>query len=209
MVAATMPTQPYLSGLPSPPVSAFRKRMRRSLGSWVIFGVPLFLLAVFAWQVAASNLHTDVAARDAVGISRVSLEADPVGSRIDMVLVDRVGQQTTVTGDINIQLREPDGTVWQSTRSISPADFVLLRGRRSCWPGGWATRWSFPRLIGCARRGVAAPRPCRSASRRLTAPRSRRWPRSAFRSGLTEVIASSRRARVCSGAPNVRLITFV
>jgi hypothetical protein len=128
MVAATVPTQPYLSGLPSPPVSAFRKRMRRSLGSWVIFGVPLFLLAVFAWQVAASNVHTDVAARDAVGISRVSLEADRVGSRIDMVLVDRVGQQTTVTGDINIQLREPDGTVWQSTRSISPADFVLLPG---------------------------------------------------------------------------------
>jgi hypothetical protein len=128
MVAASVPSPPYVSGAFVPPVSAFRRRMRRSLGTWVIFGVPLFLLAVFAWQVAASNLHTDVAARDAVGISRVSLEADPVGSRIDMVLVDRVGQQTTVSGDINIQLREPDGTVWQSTRSINPSDFVALPG---------------------------------------------------------------------------------
>jgi hypothetical protein len=43
-----------------------------------------------------------------------------------MVLVDRVGQQTTANGDIIIQLREPDGTVWQSTRSITAADFVPL-----------------------------------------------------------------------------------
>jgi hypothetical protein len=124
MVAAAVPSH---SRALSPPVSAFRKRMRRSLGTWVIFGVPLLLVALFAWRVGSSALHTEVASHDAVGVSRVSLEADPLGSRIDMVLVDRVGQQTTVNGNINIQLREPDGTVWQSTRTISATDFVPLR----------------------------------------------------------------------------------
>jgi hypothetical protein len=123
MVAAAVPSQSRGS---SPPVSAFRTRMRQSLGAWVIVGVPLLLLAVFVWQIAASALHTEIATRDAVAISKVSLEADPTGSRIDMVLVDRVGQQTTVNGDIVVQLREPDGTVWQSTRSISASDFVPL-----------------------------------------------------------------------------------
>jgi len=70
MVAAAVPSQSRAS---SPPVSAFRTRMRQSLGAWVIVGVPLLLLAVFVWQVAANVLHTEIATRDAVAISKVSL----------------------------------------------------------------------------------------------------------------------------------------
>src|SRR5438477_6921424 len=98
----------------------------RSVGSWVIIGIPLLLLTLFVYQIVAHMLRSEIAVRDAVGFSRVSLEADPLGSRIDFAVVDRVGYETTVTGDVNIKLREPDGTVWQSTRSVTAADFGLL-----------------------------------------------------------------------------------
>jgi hypothetical protein len=94
----------------------------------VIIGVPVVLLLLFVWQVGSSMLRTEIAIRDAVAVSRVSLEADPLGSRIDFVLVDRVGQDTTVSGDLNIKLREPDGTLWQTTRRVSASDFAVLPG---------------------------------------------------------------------------------
>ena len=102
------------------------RRARRSAGTWVMIGVPILLVAMFAWQIVSPMLRTEIAVRDAVGFSRVSLEADPAGSRIDFAVVDRVGQETTVSGDVIIKLREPDGTVWQTTRSVTASDFRLL-----------------------------------------------------------------------------------
>jgi hypothetical protein len=102
------------------------RKARRSAGTWVMIGVPILLVSMFAWQIVSPMLRTEIAVRDAVGFSRVSLEADPAGSRIDFAVVDRVGQETTVSGDVIIKLREPDGTVWQRTRSVSPADFRTL-----------------------------------------------------------------------------------
>jgi hypothetical protein len=86
------------------------------------------LVLLVVWQVGSSMLRTEIAVRDAVAVSRVSLEADPLGSRIDFVLVDRIGQDTTVNGDLNIRLREPDGTLWQTVRKVTASDFVLLPG---------------------------------------------------------------------------------
>src|SRR5216684_5429263 len=102
------------------------RKARRSAGTWVMIGVPILLLALFVWQIVAPMLRTEAAVRDAVSFSRVSLEADPAGSRIDFAVVDRVGQETTVNGEVNIKLREPDGTVWQSTRSVTAANFRML-----------------------------------------------------------------------------------
>jgi hypothetical protein len=121
MVAATVNSRPHASTPPEP-------RVRRSAATWVIIGVPVVLLLLFVWQVGSSILRTEIAIRDAVAVSRVSLEADPLGSRIDFVLVDRVGQDTTVSGDLNIKLREPDGTLWQTTRRVSASDFAVLPG---------------------------------------------------------------------------------
>src|ERR1700738_1962358 len=121
MVTAAIASRP----LPQP-APALPRRHERSIGAWVIIGVPAMLGLLFVWQLASSVLHTEIVIRSAVSISRVSLEADPLGSRIDLVLVDRVGQETTLTGDLNIKLREPDGTVWQTTRSVTPDDFVPL-----------------------------------------------------------------------------------
>jgi hypothetical protein len=91
-----------------------------------MIGIPVLLGLTFLWQIASTMLHTEIAVRDAVTVSRVSLEADPLGSRIDLVLVDRVGQETTVNGDLSVKLREPDGTVWQSTRHVTASDFKPL-----------------------------------------------------------------------------------
>ncbi len=102
------------------------KRSRRSFGAWVMIGVPLLLALTFAWQVGSSLLHTEIVARDAVAVSRVSLESDGAGSRIDFVVVDRGGQETTVSGNLQIKLREPDGAVWQTSRTVTAADFRPL-----------------------------------------------------------------------------------
>jgi hypothetical protein len=102
------------------------KKSRVSAVTVVLIALPALLLLSFAWQIGSTLLHTEIAVRDAVSVARVSLEADPLGSRIDFVVVDRGGQATTLTGDILLKLREPDGTVWQTSKVVTPADFGPL-----------------------------------------------------------------------------------
>ena len=110
-------------------------RRRVSIGMWVMLGVPAALLVVFAWQFVAPLLKPEIVVRGPAGISRVSLEPDPSGARIEFVVVDRMGQETTADGNVSIKLREPDGAVWQINRGLSAADFAplpaggLLNGR--------------------------------------------------------------------------------
>jgi hypothetical protein len=101
-------------------------RSPRSLGSLVLIGVPTLLGLLFAWQLTQSLVRSDVVIRGAVAVSRVALEADPNGTRVEMVLVDRAGSETTVNADVNIKVREPDGSVWQVTRTVGGSDFKTL-----------------------------------------------------------------------------------
>jgi hypothetical protein len=123
MVAAASVRPRATSPTPQPGV---KKSRLPSATTWAFIGIPLLLAVTFAWQIASSALHTDVVIREAVSVGRVSLEADPAGSRIDFVLVDRVGQQTTVDGTMSLKLREPDGRLWQSSRAVTAGDFQLL-----------------------------------------------------------------------------------
>jgi hypothetical protein len=122
-----------------------------------MIGVPILLGALFAWQVGSSLIRTEVIVRTAVAVSRVTLEQDPAGARVDFVVVDRVGADTTMTGDLTVKVREPDGTVWRTTRAIAPGDFVtlpsgsLLRGRTGYSVLVPATDWArAPRRGGAA-----------------------------------------------------------
>jgi hypothetical protein len=108
------------------PVAPAVNTPRRSAGTWVIIGVPVLLVLTFVWQIGSGFMHTEIAVRQAISVGRVSLEADPAGSRIDFVVVDRVGQETTVNGTVNVKLREPDGTLWQTSRTVSGDDFKPL-----------------------------------------------------------------------------------
>jgi hypothetical protein len=126
MVAAAIASS--RAATPPPPSLSGLKKTRRSAGTWVLIGVPILLVLTFAWQFGSNFLRTEIAARVPVAVSRVSLESDPAGSRIDLVVVDRVGQETTVNGELTIKLREPDGSVWQVTRTVSAADFGSVRG---------------------------------------------------------------------------------
>lgn len=119
---ASVPTPGNTSRSPS----LRSRKAPRSTGWWVMIGVPTLLLTVFAWQVISPMLRSEAAVRNAVGFSRVSLEADPAGARIDFAVVDQVGQETTLDGEVNIRLREPDGTLWQTTREITAANFAML-----------------------------------------------------------------------------------
>jgi hypothetical protein len=124
MVAASARPRPMPAAVAPTPLG--RGKARRSMGTYVLIAVPVLLAATFIWQIASSMLHTEVVVRQAVAVGRVSLESDPAGSRVDFVVVDRVGQETTFDGDVTIRLREPDGTVWQTTRTLSAADFQRL-----------------------------------------------------------------------------------
>src|ERR1700682_185834 len=101
MVAAAIAARPLSQPAPTP-----LRRSQRSTGKWVIIGVPVLLGLVLVWQFASTLLHTEIAVRSAVSVSRVSLEADPLGSRVDLVLVDRIGQDTTLAGAMSIKRRE-------------------------------------------------------------------------------------------------------
>jgi len=107
--------------------TARQSRGERPVGMYVLIGVPALLALFLAWQVVTPMLRTEIVAHTAVAVSKVSLESDPQGSRVDLVLVDRVGADTTVNGDVTVKVREPDGRVWQTTRTVSGDSFAPLR----------------------------------------------------------------------------------
>jgi hypothetical protein len=123
VAAATTRARPASPGLP---VSPTFNKPRRPIGTYLLIGIPALLLVTFAWQIASMALHTEVAVRQATSVGQVTLEPDPAGSRVDFVLVDRVGQETTFSGDVVLKLREPDGTYWQTRRTVSATDFQPL-----------------------------------------------------------------------------------
>jgi hypothetical protein len=102
----------------------------RPFGTWVMVGVPLLLGLLFVWQIGSRLIKTEIIVHTAVAVSRVTLEADPLGSRVDLVVVDRGGADTTFSGDLIVKVREPDGTVWQTTRTVSAADFSRVPASR-------------------------------------------------------------------------------
>jgi len=114
------------SARPRPTEPSIARKPRRPLGTYVLIAIPAVLAATFLWQIASGLFHTEVATRQAVAVGQVTLEGDPLGSRVDFVLVDRVGQDTTADASVNVRLREPDGTVWQTTRSLADSDYVRL-----------------------------------------------------------------------------------
>ena len=122
MVAAATARSRVASPAPTP---VLKKRLRPS-ATWLLIGIPLLLAAAVAWQLISSTLRTEVITREAVSVGRVSLEPVSDGVRIDLVLVDRVGQQTTADAMLQIKLREPDGALWQTSRAVSVQDFHPL-----------------------------------------------------------------------------------
>jgi hypothetical protein len=142
-------------------------RRQRFKGSYLLIAIPLVMAATFLWQLSSGLVHTDTAARQAVAVGQVSLTPDPSGTRIDFVLVDRVGQETTFTGNVNVSLRDPDGAVWQATRSVSPGDSNRYR-MTVCWLAAPATHWSSMRAIGLVRHAAAAWRTSQSVPRPAT-----------------------------------------
>lgn len=157
MVAASARPRPVPPGAAPTPLGRGLGKPRRSTGTYVLIAIPLVLAATFVWQIAASMFHSEVVVREAVAVGRVSLEADAAGSRVDFVLVDRVGQETTFDGDVTIRMREPAGTLWQTTRTLSAGDFQplpdtsLLAGRTGYSVLVPATDWArAPRRGGLA-----------------------------------------------------------
>src|SRR5262249_55400246 len=96
---------------------------------------PLVLAVTFVWQIASNVFHTEVVVRQAVSVGQVTLEAEPTGTRLDLVMVDRVGQETTFSGNLDVSLRDPDGAVWQTSRNVAAwvsqprPDDSLMAGR--------------------------------------------------------------------------------
>lgn len=123
VAAATTRVRPVI---PTPPPAGPVVQPRRPTAAMVAVGIAVLMVGTFLWQVGSPYLRNEAVVRGATAVGRVSLESDPIGSRIDVVLVDRVGEQTTVTGTVDVSLREPDGTLWKTSRSITPADFQPL-----------------------------------------------------------------------------------
>jgi hypothetical protein len=61
-----------------------------------------------------------------VAVSRVVLEAAPDGTAISLVLRDASGLDSVFVGQLSIELREPDGAVWQTTTNVNMTNFKTL-----------------------------------------------------------------------------------
>lgn len=147
--AAATRARPVIPTPTSPPPGPIAQRRRPTAAS-VAVGIVVLLVATFLWQVASPFFRGDVAIRSAAAVGRVSLESDPIGSRIDLVVVDRVGAETTVAGKLDVSLREPDGTLWKTSRTVSASDFQplpegsLLAGRSGLSVSVPASDWARP-----------------------------------------------------------------
>jgi hypothetical protein len=157
MMTVSTPGNASRTRPPAPTRSTQSSRSSRPLGAYVLIGVPVLLGLLFVLQIASGFLKTEIIVRNAVAVSRVSLEPDPVGARVYMTFVDRLGADTTFSGELTVKVREPDGAVWQTVRSISGSDFVtlppgsLLGGRQGYSIPIPQTDWARP-----PRRGGAA-----------------------------------------------------
>ena len=168
MVAAATPRVRPVIPTPPPPSTVVQRR--RPTTGMVAAGIAVLMVGAFVWQVAAPLFRTDVAARSAAAVGRVSLESDPIGSRIDLVIVDRVGSETTVAGTLDVSLREPDGRLWTTTREVTPADFQplpdggLLAGRTGYSVYVPAKDWARPPRHGGSATVSVSVRPTDSAA---------------------------------------------
>lgn len=113
------------SPIPLPTVGSHSHKSR-PIATYVLIAVPMLLAATFLWQLAANLFHTEDTSHPAVGVGQVTLEPDSSGTRLDLVMVDRFGQETTFDGKLNVTVREPDGAVWQTSRRLSISDFQPL-----------------------------------------------------------------------------------
>jgi hypothetical protein len=93
---------------------------------WVLVGVPVALLLLMVWQIGSGVIQSQVGDHSGVGISRINLEPDTDGARVEVVIVDRLGAETSANGEMTIKVREPEGAVWQVTRAVSDTEFHRL-----------------------------------------------------------------------------------
>lgn len=106
--------------------SGLSAQRARPTGLWVAAAVALVLLALFVWQLVSPVLRQQVIVHAAASIGRVTLVADPAGTRVDVVIVDRTGQDTSAEGTMDVRVREPDGAVWRSSRHVSTGQFTTI-----------------------------------------------------------------------------------
>ncbi len=99
----------------------------RSAPTGVVVGgiVALLVLLVILRYVPVFDLASNHPGPPA-SVAQAVLESDPGGAAVGLVLVDRVGRDTTLTGDLTLEVREPDGAVWRAARTVDPKDFAPL-----------------------------------------------------------------------------------
>lgn len=115
---------------------ARRARRRPIQRSWIVGGVVAALvLVVLGIALLPGLTDGNPQIDEPVAVARVTLEPDPDGTAVVMVLHDRAGRDVPMTGELGIELREPDGARWESSRMVTLSDFrplptgSLLQGR--------------------------------------------------------------------------------
>lgn len=142
-----------------------RERVRRS---WLVAGgvVLAALAALAAYLFTPIFRPAPGPSVEAVSVARVVLEPADQGTAISLVLQDRAGNDAILLGELSLELREPDGAVWQVTRALRTTSFNPLPGtsllagrlgfREVIPPSAWTRP---PRSGGQAAITVVATRP--------------------------------------------------
>jgi hypothetical protein len=59
-------------------------------------------------------------------VNAVALDRTPDGLAVSFVLTGQGSGDTTMTGTVAVEVREPDGATWTAARSVTPASFQPL-----------------------------------------------------------------------------------
>jgi len=135
IAAPASPTAGWLSrpaGSPWRPLVLSRRareRRRRNIiiGS-AVGGLAVVLLGLYLYFFTQLIKGAVGPSTQPQSVSRAVLEALPNdrGTGLFFVLIDASGQDAAFRGSLSVSLREPDGAVYHTTRSVTPQDFRIL-----------------------------------------------------------------------------------
>lgn len=113
-----------------------RVRRRAIPRGWVVGGgIAALAIVVLGIALLPGLMAGDPQLEEPVAVARITLESDTEGTAVVMVFHDRAGRDVPLVGQLDVELREPDGARWESTRQVNKTDFKplpagsLLQGR--------------------------------------------------------------------------------
>lgn len=116
----------------------------------VVAIAALIVVALVAARVLTSLGAVSAPAANASAFGQAAIEKVESGYAVDVVLVDDQDHDAAVAGEMDVQLRQTGGQIWESRQAVTPAQFKplpatsLLAGRVGYSVTAPSSAWTTP-----------------------------------------------------------------